>query len=1071
MNFAEYVQDINRRFIKGDAREHTYRGSLQNLLESIIPDIQATNEPARIKCGAPDYVLTRKNLPIGYIEAKDIGMVLDRIEKDEQLKRYLESLDNLILTDYLEFRFFVDENKVEAVRIAEVVDGTIRPLPENFEKLKTLLIDFAAFQGQTIKSAKKLAEMMAHKARLMRDVFKATLEAEEDSTLKDQMRAFKTILMHDLNEAQFADIYAQTIAYGLFTARLHDKTLEDFSRGEALTLIPASNPFLRQLFSYVAGADLDSRVVWIVDALCEVYRATDLREILKNFGKFTGRNDPILHFYETFLGAYDKNLRKARGVWYTPEPVVQFIVHAIDDVLKDHFGLKDGLADTSKVEIEIDSDRVSKKTGKREKDKKSVHKVQLLDVATGTGTFLAEAVKQIYHRFEGQEGLWSRYVDNDLLPRLHGFELLMASYAMCHMKLDLLLHETGYQPIDPQKPPRVSVYLTNSLEEYHPDADTLFASWLSHEANAASRIKKDRPIMVAFGNPPYSGHSSNNGEWIKNLIAEYKKEPSGGKLREKNPKWLNDDYVKFIRLGEYYIEKNGEGILAYITNHSYLDNPTFRGMRWKLLNTFDDIYILDLHGNAKKKEISPGGTPDKNVFDIQQGVAIIIAVKKSPSPLAGEGQGEGTKKSKKTLATVHHAELWGDRQGKYDFLEKSTIKKIEWNILPPSQPEYFFIPKNNEMMGEYKQGFSLDELFPVNSVGIVTARDALTIHEKREDLIRVIERFSSLPVEEARSEFDLGKDARDWKVELAQKELLATSLNQKHIQQIAYRPFDTRWTYYTGKSKGFHCMPRGEVMKHMVFGDNLALNVAKQQKSSDFQHIFVHRGISESSLVSNRTSEISYAMPLYKYESVLGDIEKKTVNFNPKIYAKIKKSIPDVTPESLFDYIYAVLHSPAYRTRYAEFLKSDFPRIPYPSDPKTFHALAEKGAALRDLHLMESPLLDTLITTYPVDGDHEVIKPRYEDGKVWINVTQYFGNVPEAAWNFYIGGYQPAQKWLKDRRGRNLTINDIRHYQRIIIALSETDKIMKEIDQIDFLPGKPLATVRAPTNDLNNQGD
>jgi len=1036
MDFADYVQDISKRFATGDAREHTYRGSLQNLLETIIQNIQATNEPARIKCGAPDYVLTRKNVPVGYIEAKDIGVSLDKIEKDEQLKRYLESLDNLILTDYLEFRFFKNKEKVETIRIAEVDGKTIRPLPENFEKLKTLLIDFAAFQGQTIKSSKKLAEMMAHKARLMRDVFRATLESEEDSTLKDQMKAFKSILMHDLDAAQFADIYAQTIAYGLFTARLHDTTLDTFSRSEALLLIPASNPFLRQLFSYVAGSELDSRVVWIVDALCEVYRATNLGDILKDFGKSTGQNDPILHFYETFLGEYDKSLKKARGVWYTPEPVVQFIVRAIDDVLKDHFGLKDGLADTSKVEVEIETDRIER--GKRVKEKQVVHKVQLLDVATGTGTFLAEAIKQIYRKFEGQEGLWSKYVDNDLLPRLHGFELLMASYAMCHMKLDLLLRETGYKPANPQKPPRVSVYLTNSLEEYHPDADTLFASWLSKEANEASRIKKDKPIMVAFGNPPYSGHSSNNGEWIQDLITAYKKEPSGGKLQEKNSKWLNDDYVKFIRLGEHYIEKNGEGVLAYITNHSYLDNPTFRGMRWKLLNTFDDIYILDLHGNAKKKEISPDGTPDKNVFDIQQGVAIIIGVKKK------------TESKKKSLANVFHYDVWGERQGKYDFLDKNSIKKIEWNKLSPSMSEYFFIPKNNDMMGEYKNGFRLEELFPVNSVGIVTARDALTIHEKRDDLISTIKRFSSLPVEEAREAFNLGKDVRDWKIELAQKELLVTGLNQKNIQQITYRPFDIRWTYYTGKSKGFHCMPRGEVMRHMINSRNIALITARSNKSGRVDHFFVTKFLSEAK--SGESTIQSCLMPLWAYESGFEGINQKRPNLDPKIYAKIKKSIPDVTPENLFDYIYAVLHAPKYRTRYAEFLKSDFPRIPYPENPTIFHALADKGAELRALHLMESPLLDSRMTTYPIDGDHIVSKPRFENGNVYINATQYFGNVPEVAWNFYIGGYQPAQKWLKDRKGRALSIEDIGHYQRIIIALTNTARIMSDIDQIDFLP-------------------
>lgn len=1032
MNFSEYVQDVSKRLATGNAREHAYRPSLQNLLEAVIPDILATNDPARIKCGAPDFILTRKKIDVGYIEAKDIGVDLNKTEKDEQLKRYLQSLDNLILTDYLEFRFFLHGQKVETIRVAEIDGKAIRPLPENFDRLKTLLIDFAAFQGQTIKSAKKLAAMMAHKAQLMRDVFRTTLEAEEDSTLKDQMKAFKTILMHDLDAAQFADIYAQTIAYGLFTARLHDKTLEDFSRSEALLLIPASNPFLRQLFTYVAGPELDSRVVWIVDALCEIYRATDLRDILKDFGTSTGQNDPILHFYETFLGEYDKSLKKARGVWYTPEPVVQFIVRAIDDVLKDHFDLKDGLANTSKVEIEVETDRIER--GKRAKEKRSVHKVQLLDVATGTGTFLAEAVKQIYCRFEGQEGLWSRYVDNDLLPRLHGFELLMASYAMCHMKLDLLLRETGYKPLDSEKPPRVGVYLTNSLEEHHPDADTLFASWLSHEANTASRIKKDMPIMVAFGNPPYSGVSSNMQSWIaKNKIEDYKY-VDGVHFNERKH-WLNDDYVQFIRLGEHYIEKNGEGILAYITNHGYLDNPTFRGMRWHLLNTFDDIYILDLHGNANKKEVSPDGTPDNNVFDIRQGVAVIVAVKSKKSD------------KKKALANIYHAELWGSRDSKYKILQESSLKKINYKKLDTPAPFYFFTPKNYDDSAEYNKGFSLNEIFITNVTGIVTMADAFAIAESHQEILKRIEWLCQNNITEAqfRERYDTGKNYAGWildqKIKLIPEE--------ENIREISYRPFDNRFTYYDNK---VIWRWRENIMRHYIKGPNIGLLCSKAHRDKEFSHIFLTNKISEVIFLSGQTASNAVNFPLYIYNDDFGSIEKKDANLNSVIYKKIKENVSNVTPERVFDYIYAVLHSPAYRVRYAEFLKSDFPRIPYPHDSETFHALADKGAALRSIHLMENQIPEKPTTTYPVDGNHEVIKPHFENGKVWINVTQYFGNVPEIAWNFYIGGYQPAQKWLKDRKGHNLTIDDIRHYQRIIVALTETDKIMKEIDEIDFLP-------------------
>ncbi len=1039
MQFQKYIDDISKRYATGTAREHTYRPALQNLLEDVIPGIIASNDPARIECGAPDFILSRRKIDVGYIEAKDIADDLDKTEKSEQLKRYRDSLDNLILTDYLEFRFFLHSKKVEAIRIGNIHGNHIKPLPENFNRLKTLLIDFAAFQGQTIKSAKKLAEMMAHKARLMRDVFfKAVQDESVQSTLHEQLKAFRTVLVHDMDAAQFADVYAQTIAYGLFTARLHDESLKDFSRAEALTLIPKSNPFLRQLFHYVAGPDLDDRVVWIVDALCEVYRATDLHAIMHDFGTSTGQNDPILHFYETFLAEYDPKLRKSRGVFYTPEPVVNFIVRAIDDVLKTHFGLKDGLADTSKVEIEVDSDRVNKETGKREKDIKEVHKVQLLDVATGTGTFLAEVVKQIYSRFKGQEGLWSSYVENDLLPRLHGFELLMASYAMCHMKLDLLLQETGYRPSDPNNPPRVSVYLTNSLEEHHPDMDTLFASWLSREANEASRIKKDMPIMVALGNPPYSGHSSNKGAWMDTLLESYKQEPDGGTLRERNPKYLNDDYVKFIRLGQYYIWKNGEGVLAYITNHGYIDNPTFRGMRWSLLNAFDDIYILDLHGNAKKKETTPDGKPDKNVFDIQQGVAIILAIKRQH------------KTGKKLPATAHHADVWGDRKRKYDFLNDNTLDSVKWKKIVPAAPSYIFCPRDESLLNEYNSCPSISDILKINTPGFKTHRDHFSIAFQEREMQERLDnlRDTKKSDEELSVNYDL-KDSGGWSLADARYKIIKDRDYSKLITPCLYRPFDFRSCYLS-----FSLMdrPRPELIEHVAGKENLCLGVSKAGMAvpeRPWELVFASKIPMDTNLY--RRGGV-YIFPLYLYHAELGSVETKNANLDPKIYARIKETVPDITPESLFDYIYAVLHSPAYRERYAEFLKSDFPRIPYPKDRNNFHALASYGTELHKLHLMESPLLDTLITTYPVDGDHEVKKPRFEKGKVWINETQYFGNVPEVAWNFYIGGYQPAQKWLKDRKGRKLTIEDIKHWQRIIVALTETDRIMKEIDKIHFLP-------------------
>ena len=548
MTLEQYIDNINAKYKLGNATEHTFRGLLEQLLESIVPEIRATNEPKRQQCGAPDYIITKKEIPVGFIEAKDIGdKDLSGIKKTgnkEQFDRYKNSLNNLIFTDYIDFHLYIDGIFVTKIAIAEIQNGTIVPLSGNFATFSNLIKDFCQHIGQTIKSSKKLAEMMAGKSRLLSDVIELSLVSDEnnsqDSTLKDQMNAFKEILIHDITPKAFADVYAQTIAYGMFAARLHDPTLPTFSRQEAAELIPKSNPFLRKLVGYIAGPDIDDRIKWIVDSLVEIFLACNVAEILKNYGKSTKMEDPIIHFYETFLSEYDPKLRKARGVWYTPKPVVNFIIRAVDDILKTEFDLPQGLADNSKTKIKVNQQG---KTIEQE-----VHKVQILDPATGTGTFLAEVVKHIHAKFKGQQGVWSNYVETHLLPRLNGFELLMASYAMAHLQMDLLLTETGFKPTKEQ---RFKIYLTNSLEESHPDTGTLFANWLSSEANEANFIKRDTPVMCIVGNPPYSGESKNKGEWIMQLMEDYKKEPGGKeKLKERNPKWINDDYVKFLRYGQ-----------------------------------------------------------------------------------------------------------------------------------------------------------------------------------------------------------------------------------------------------------------------------------------------------------------------------------------------------------------------------------------------------------------------------------------------------------------------------------------------------------------------------------------
>ncbi len=657
MDIAGYLNEIRILAGSGQATEHSYRPALERLFKSIDDSLTVINEPKQSDVGAPDFVFARKGVSVGWCEAKDIFKDITKFKAGdygrEQKERYKKGLPNLIYTNGTDFEFIRKGEVTGFVSIADLIP-TLPARPDQFERLEMLLKDFASQTPISINTAKQLAEMMAGKAVIIKDIMGNALVADQkagiSTELTDQYEGFKAQLIHDISIADFADVYAETIAYGLFAARLHDENLDSFDRAEALELLPKSNPFLRNLFVYIAGPNLDDRLRRMIDDLCDVFRACDVPTLMQDFGKWTARNDPFLHFYETFLAEYNPAKRKARGVWYTPEPVVNFIVRAVDDVLKSEFGLPMGLADTSKIQIDWDSGQNDAK-GRPVMVKKDVHRVQILDPATGTGTFLAEAIKQIAAQVKDvAPAMWSSYVENDLIPRLHGFELLMASYAMCHMKLDMMLTDMGYKPS--ATPPRLGVYLTNSLEEGERVEQTLpFARWLSEEAKGANTIKRDTPIMCVIGNPPYSGISQNMGDWIVDKIEDYKY-VDGVHFGERKH-WLHDDYVKFIRLAEHMIEKNGEGILGFITNHGYLDNPTFRGMRWHLLQTFDKIYVLDLHGNAKKQQTGPDGQSDVNVFDIMQGVAIIVGVKRR------RNQAEG-----KALANVFHGDLWGSRAAK-----------------------------------------------------------------------------------------------------------------------------------------------------------------------------------------------------------------------------------------------------------------------------------------------------------------------------------------------------------------------------------------------------------------------
>lgn len=1052
---AEFFEKIKATHATGEAREHSYRPALQGLFEALSEGVSVINEARKTEVGAPDFIFLRDGVPVGHCEAKDIDKGLATLKgySVEQKARYKKAFPNLLYTNGLEFEFWREGEKLAEVRIGEPLMG-LQPIPEAFDELEHLLRDFFLETPRTIHSSKRLAEMMAGKAAMIKDVIGKALikdiEAREDSDLSGQYAAFKEHLIHDIGPAEFGDIYAETIAYGLFAARLHDPTLDTFSRIEALELLPKSNPFLRSLFGYIAGPELDDRIAWIIDDLARIFLACDLKAIMADFGKLTGQNDPFLHFYETFLAAYNPQKRKARGVWYTPEPVVRFIVRAVDDVLKTEFGLKDGLADTSKIRVEMDTGQQitnkdgtikhAKRGGGRATETHEVHRVQILDPATGTGTFLAEVIKQIAPKIQGvAPGMWSSYIENDLIPRLHGFELLMASYAMCHMKLDMILTELGYKPSG--NPPRLSVFLTNSLEEGEHVEQNLFAQWFTREAKGANRIKRDMPIMCVIGNPPYNIQSGNLTKEQVALVSPYR-QVDGIKIKEKGmlqfEKNINNDYIKFFALSEIMIRKNGSGVMGFITSHGFIKSASFRGLRSHLLETFDRIFILDLHGNTEVKEVPPLGILDENVFDIKQGVSIIIGVR----------SGQKFDKGK-----CYFAELWGRRSAKYDALEELKIGDNSWIECKPKAPNYIFHP-SGEAFDSYSSAFpSLNEWMRVYSSGVITARDGFSIDESETVLLARATAFAS---SQTKSDIEFCKEQniapkKGWDIFNARNRMAAIKDYRKIIKSISYRPFDNRKILF---DESVVWTTARSTMDHMLRGSNFALISARSEKSGTCSHFFLSQSLVETKCGERTTQSAVFPLYLYPAEDELD--QTRRVNFDDKLYAKLRKlathpEFGEPDEVAVFDYIYGVLHAPNYRETFAEFLKIDFPRIPWPQSPDVFWAVREKGEALRRLHLMEDEAVGETPFPFLGEGEPVVEKPEFQAardglGEVWINGEMRFSDVPEIAWTFYIGGYQPAQKWLKDRKGRTLSFDDIRHYQKIIKILSETDRIMKEID-------------------------
>ncbi len=1019
--YLKQIADISNR---GDAREESYYSVLENLLNKYCNSVNKNNVhittlPKKTEAGNPDFrIWDGKQHITGYIEAKAPTVDdLDSIQDTEQLKRYRHTFPNLILTNFLEYRLYRNGELTDKVLIGRpVILNKLKTTPpvEKEPELFQIFERFFSFSVSQVYEAKTLAIELAKRTRFLKDEVIAQELREEGQTCKGFIggfyKAFKEYLISSLTEDEFSDLYAQTITYGLFAARTRSEN--GFKRKDAFYNIPQTIGILRDVFRFVSLGELPQQMEWIVDDISEVLSVTDTNELLHKYFHDGKGKDPIVHFYETFLAEYDPKTRETRGVYYTPEPVVSYIVRSLHGILKERFKKQDGFASNT---------------------------VTVLDPAAGTLTFLAEASKLAVDEFVSKygEGGKEKFIKSHILKDFYAFELMMAPYAVGHLKMSFLLEELGYKL---REDDRVKLYLTNTLEMEELEQTSFPGmSSLSEESHLAGKVKKKQPILVILGNPPYSGHSTNTGEWISKEIRAYY-QIDGKPLNEKNPKWLQDDYVKFIRFAQWKIDQTGEGVLGFITNHSYLDNPTFRGMRQSLMNSFDEVYLLDLHGNSLKKEKCPDGSKDENVFDIQQGVAIGLFVKR--------------KADKKNETSVYHSELWGQREDKYDWLLKNDVKTTNWQELNPHSEFYLFIPRDEKRLKQYQTYLKITDIFPVNSVGIVTARDSFVIDFDETVLKRRIAQFKDKKMPDKLIQQTYGlKDKTNWILKDAREDVMKDDNWERSITKILYRPFDEQWIFY---HDAVIERSRKEVMQHMM-QENLGLITARQMDKSGIQPVFVANSIIDAHSITSVVS-ISNLFPLYQYPdkdkenlfSFKDKQDQRQPNIDPHIFKTLSEAYKQPTPEQILYYIYAVLYSNTYRSKYAEFLKIDFPRIPFTRDYKLFKTMSEYGNRLVDLHLLKSPELDPPVARFQGKGDNRVHKLRYDNKAklLYINETQFFEGIIPEVFEYQVGGYRVCDKWLKDRKDRTLSLDEIQTYCRIVTALQKTIEIQKAIDEV-----------------------
>jgi predicted helicase len=973
-----YLREIKKIYEKGDTREESFYIILSDFLSSFSKkylnfDIDVQILPKQTEAGNPDIKIWKgKNEIIGYIEVKDLSKDnLTEIEKSEQLERYRKAFPNLILTNLFEFRLYRNGNlvdKMEIIRSYDLLSLNVTQVTRSKEEeIKNFFNKFSSFALPQSFTPEEIAKALADKTKMLKWVVSSQLN-EGEKFLQGLYESFEKYLITGISRDDFCDLYAQTLTYGLFTARLRCKN--EFDRREAFYVIPKTFGILRDIFRIISLEDIPEQMEWIIDDIAYLLAYVDVNDIFEKYKMEKKGEDPVIYFYENFLSEYDPKERERRGVYYTPHPVVSYIVRSLNMILKDKFGISDGFSDK---------------------------KVTVLDPAGGTLSFLEEAIKIAVSEFKEKygEGSLKGFIKDHILEDFYAFELMMAPYVIGHMRLSFLLTDYGYE-LSPEE--RIKYYLTNTLDmNVISDSAIPIISSISDESKNAENVKKEIPILVIMGNPPYSIQSGTLSKDARALVEKYKY-INGERIKEKGAlqfeKNIQDDYVKFIAFAQWKISQTGEGMLGFITNHSYLDNPTFRGMRQSLVKTFNEIYILDLHGNSLKKEACPDGSKDENVFDIRQGVAIGLFIKKKDAK----------------DSEVYHSEAWGTREKKYEFLLVNDIKTIEWKKLEPKSEFYLFVPRNEELLEEYSKWLKITEVFPLNSVGIVTARDNFVIDSDKKALESRILNFknSKLSDDDLHTFFQINKK-RGWSIRKAFNSLQSISDSDlsKYILPVLYRPFDVRWISY---HDSLIWTPSKRVMRHMT-QKNLGLLTCRQQNKIGFYHALVCRNIVESSAVSNKTREINYLFPLYLYPSadknaLFGEgtnASEKSPNINPELFDKLSQSYGKLpTPEEIFYYIYAVLYSNIYRTKYAEFLKIDFPRIPFTNDYDVFVKMSILGKSLVDLHLLKSSELDPPIAKFQGAGDSAVNKVAFNErgNRVYINDTQYFEGVTKEVFEY-----------------------------------------------------------------------